>query len=209
MAYVPVLNTIEAELRYAQGGENTENTLYFSKGGPWSPTELVDAGATLVDWWVANMKPLINTSCGLREVQITDLTSASSGAVTYTTGLPQFGAVGGGMAPNNVAPCISFHTASRGRSFRGRNYIAGISGGDVVGNNIDGDWADAVTAAYALLLVAAGDMLAEWVVVSRFSGMAGTPRRPVPRAAGVITPILNASFTDTVVDSQRGRLPNH
>lgn len=209
MASVPVLNTIMVEMRGSAAGEQVENTLYFNKGGTWSPTEVVALGQSMNTWWHDKMQANLNTGYGLMEIQLTDLSSATGIAVTETAGLPDFGLEGGGMAANSIAPCISFHTAMRGRSFRGRNYICGITAGNVIGSNIDGDWMLQMIDAYNELQVVASTNLCEWVVVSRYSGMAGTPRRPVPRATGLSTPIISVSFTDNVVDSQRKRLPNH
>jgi len=43
-------------------------------------------------------------------------------------------------------------------------------------------------------------------VASRFSGVDGDGK-PIPRTAGVVTPISNVIVVDRVLDSQRRRLP--
>ena len=45
-----------------------------------------------------------------------------------------------------------------------------------------------------------------WVIVSRYSGVDGDGR-PVPRVAGVTTPVTNVVAVDGTVDSMRRRLP--
>ena len=209
MPFIPVANTVMAELLFSLDNENLENTLYFEKAGAWEVVDIQALGTALNNWCVAQYLPPQVNSLAFRGTQLTDLTTESSAGLEMPQSPPEFGDQVTDAMPANVAPCISFRTGSRGRSFRGRNYIAGIPEGVVAGNRFSGDWAAAMTAAYNNLIAIAADLDCTWVVVSRYSGMGGTPRRPIPRAAGVTTPVLSASFTDNIVDSQRRRLPNH
>jgi len=209
MASVPVANTILAELIMGLGGELIENTLYFEM--PTAPTvpDLEALGVILRDWWGANVAPELSNAVSLIRIELTDLTGPTGPAVSFTAGLPDPGLNVGEPAASNVAPAISFRTGSRGRSFRGRNFISGIPEAGISGNIVAGVVLDNLTDAYNQLAV---DTLAggfTWVVVSRFSGVDPVTHDPIPRVAGVTTPILSAEFTDNVVDSQRRRLPNH
>lgn len=211
MAYVPVENTAMVELRYLLNGEPVENTLYFHGETAFDTTSLNALGLAIRDWWVTDVFPIQSVHASLREVFVTDLTTATSGAVSVTAGLPSSGALTGESMPNNVAPCISFKTAQRGRSFRGRNYLIGFSVDQVSDNDVAPTVITDYTEAYNNLLAVAGALDLTWVVVSRFSGftLVDGKKVPTPRAAGLSTPVVNALFTDTTVDSQRGRLPNH
>jgi len=211
MAYVPVENTVEVEMRYLLDDEPAENTLYFHKPAGWIASTMITLGASLKDWWETFMQPAQSVHAQLREIYITDLTSPTATAISYTTGLPLPGALAGEAMPNNIAPCISFRTAQRGRSYRGRNYLLGLNIDQVSGNNIVGAYQTAILAAYSELITLAGDATATWCVVSRYSGVVVVDgkRKPVPRETGISTPINSVLFVDTTVDSQRGRLPNH
>ena len=61
-----------------------------------------------------------------REAYYTDLTSATAPTYTRTSGLPIDGSATNDALPANCALCISHRTNGRGRSSRGRTYIAGI-----------------------------------------------------------------------------------
>jgi hypothetical protein len=65
---------------------------------------------------------------------------------------------------------------------------------------------DAFITAYEQLLTVGSIISAEWVIVSRFSGV-DADKKPIPRAAAVITPITAVTVVDNIVDSQRRRLP--
>jgi len=112
------------------------------------------------------------------------------------------GGVASEAAPNNVAAVPSFRTGVGGRSFRGRNYISGVPNSQILINVLDNGFVANVITAYMQLLAGGGVLPAnwEWVVVSMFSAGA---QRPV----GLTTPVQNVIFTDTIVDSQRRRLP--
>jgi hypothetical protein len=199
------------ELRYLYDNEPCENTLYFHKVGAWTVEELDSLGTAINAWWFTNIQPLISVHASLTEIFITDLTTPTSAAVGNSFGLPAPGDVAGEAMSNNVAPCISFRTANRGRSFRGRNYLLGISVDSVSGNEIIGGFITAMIAAYNALFALATSEGVEWVVVSRYSGveLVDGKKKPIPREEGISTPIVSVLFTDNTVDSQRGRLPNH
>jgi hypothetical protein len=209
MPFVPVAGTVEAELLMQLDSENVENTLYFEKAGAWTVTQLQDLGAALKTWWQAWYRPPQSNSLAFRGVRLTDLSSANAAGIEIPSSPFLFGEQNTEAMSSNVAPCISFRTASRGRSFRGRNYIAGIPITVVTQNTVTSDWLTAMAAGYNALIGMATEQGCTWVVVSRYSGMGGTPRKPIPRAAGVTTPVIAASFTDATVDSQRRRLPKH
>lgn len=211
MPFVPVENTALVEMRYTYQGEPVENTLYFLSEIAFDVAALNALGLACRDWWTTFLFPLQSVHVSLREVFVTDLTSDISPAVSITAGLPSAGSIAGEAMSNNVAPCISFKTANRGRSFRGRNYLVGINIDQVSGNAIVGTYATAMTSAYEELFSIAGALDLTWVVVSRFSGftIVDGKKVPTPRAAGLATPIVSVLFTDLTVDSQRRRLPGH
>lgn len=201
MAFVPVADTYQVELRMSYLDQQVENTLYFqAKPDAATPTLAALANEVLL-WWNASIRPYLSSQVTLREIYVTDLSSVDGEAYTFTppTPLP----VGGDTAaalPGNVSLAVSFRTAKRGRSFRGRNFIVGLVEPAVTGNNVSADFANGMSDGYNDLLSGSLSDDWSWGVVSRYTNN-------LPRAAGVFTPVTSAIVVDTVVDSQRRRLP--
>jgi hypothetical protein len=207
--YVPVANTVQAELRQTLGGQQLMNVQHWEFGSTVTIALMEALGDGLITWWSAFMAPLLTSNLSLIELYLTDLTSVSSATVSRTAGLPAFGVIGVESMPSNVAACISFKTASRGRSFQGRNYIAGLSINDVLLNIIDLDVRQAIVNAYINLGPMGDDLNANHVVVSRYSGytIVDGKKIPTPRAAGITSDITTYKFTTDSVRTQRDRLP--
>lgn len=207
MPFVVVLNTVMVEMRMQLDGQRVENTLYFHRDSGWELEDALSLGADLVTWWGTNYAARLTANLSLTEVFITDLSDPNSFGVSV---LPEEATVGGSgldYLPNNVAMCISFRTAGRGRSNRGRNYIPGIVRSDVVNNQIGSDWTEDLVGAYEELFTVATSHDATWNVVSRFSGVDPDTGKPIPRTTGITTPVTTPIFVDNFVDSQRRRLP--
>lgn len=208
MEYVPVPSVSQVEMRYSLQNIPCENTLYFRAKPPATTVDQLPLAEALKNWWGTFIFPLMVVNAVLREVYVTDLTTQTGEAVSYTEGLPLTGEIALEPMPNNVAACISFRTAQRGRSFRGRNYLMGLSVDQVLGNNLLEGVAEDYVGAYMQLPTVAAAVGCDWVVVSRYSGstIVDGKRKPTPRAVGVSTPVTAALFVDLTVDTQRGRL---
>lgn len=203
MVYIPVPDAVHVQLLMDDAGEPIMNDLYFNAGGTPTTGDMTTLGTALINWWGNDLAPLICDQVGLRQVRLTDLGSPIGAQVTLADG--SIGGVTTEQAPNNVAPCISFRTPFRGRSFRGRNYVPGVPNTMVNINTLDGSWTAAIKAVYEELLPGGGVALPglyEWVVVSRYTGGG-------PRVTGIFTNVISCGFTDLIVDSQRRRLPRH
>jgi hypothetical protein len=201
MAFVPVPDTILVEMRMLLDSQRVENTLYFRKTGGWIIADVTPLVNALIIWWQASLGAVLSTGLTLREIAVTDLSSLTGFSVSQTppTPLPT-GSDGGEHEPNNVALCVSFRTLSRGRSFRGRNYVTGLPESRVSGSFVSDATVAAIQAAYQLLPGIAVTAGCIWVVVSRFTAGA-------PRVTGITTEIDSVVVIDNVVDSQRRRLP--
>ena len=187
------------EVRQTLDGQRIENTLFFQHAGAIAPTDLVGLADNIRDWWAAELLPIQADALALVEVYCTDLTSETSETHTLAV-VPQLpGAVTSPAQPNNVALCVSFRTSNRGRFARGRNYVAGLTEGQVTGSRVAISTADDIVLAYNAMGTYL-DPSWTWVVCSRVA--AG-----VPRAAGFNSPVVSAIVVDNVVDSQRRRLP--
>lgn len=201
MPYVPVPDTLQAELRFTWAGQQVENTLYFTGSAGVTPSLATDLGDALIGWWTGQFAPIMSNTLTLVEVFLTDLTTNTSFTVSDTSGLPVTGASTTDSEPNNVSLCVSFRTVQRGRSGRGRNYVPGLTEAQVNGNVVGATTISDITGAYSILL-GAGSFVAglQWVVVSRF-------HNGVERTTGLAIPITTVLVVDNIVDSQRRRLP--
>lgn len=207
MPFVPVANVALAELRMTLESQDVENTLWFRFGSTPTAAMLTDLNNELLAWWIDAYAPLVSTAVSLREIVCTDQTSATGPQVSLPAPPGSDGTDSAPPLPNNVTLAVSFRTALRGRSFRGRNYIVGITEDSNTGSEVTGAYASAVSAAYEQLLSGGGVLGDEiWVVASRFSGV-DVNGHPIPRVAGISTPITSVVVVDLTIDSQRRRLP--
>jgi hypothetical protein len=211
MPFVPVPNVALIEAVYTQDAQVMENTMYFQHTG--TPT-LADLQALADAVNVAirgSLLPLLSTTIQLLRVVGTLLDVAEGLQVFSTDSLPAAGADNSAPIPSDVSFAISFKTAQRGRSFRGRNYMLGLHR-DALGtsiNTITTAFSNAATAAYDDIAAAGADFGWEMGVVSRFSGftIVDGKKVPTPRTTGIFTPITSITVSDNTVDNQRRRLP--
>lgn len=200
MPFVPVQNVMQTNVRYTLHGEQVENTLYWFAELGVSPSVLQLAAENLLQEWRDNIMTQLSVDLQLREVYAFDLSSSTGSVYTATgTGGPFPGGLNDPALPGNVAACLSFRTANRGRSFRGRIYLPGLTEPSVIGNNLNGIRAAGITAGFAVVSTVMASLGLAHVVVSRVSN-------GVPRTTGVATGVSSILFTDTSVDSQRRRL---
>jgi hypothetical protein len=207
MPFVPVNDTIEAEVRMLLDNQKIENTLYFKKSGGWDIASATGIGNDILLWWTTLYSVFVSSAVTLREIYITDLETPTGFTVTIPAPAPApAGARGAAALPNNVCLTVSFRTNARGRSFRGRNYISGFAEDQVVLNTVDAGTLSDIVDGYEGLFTVASDATSSWVVVSRFSGV-DTDGEPIPRLSGLTTNISAVLIVDAIVDSQRRRLP--
>jgi len=201
MAFVPASNVLQVEIRGEYFGQEIENTLYFQCSSAINGTNVAAIFDFIEDEFLPDWLTGMASTVAIDELYGTDLTSASSPTYTRTFSPALNGTESGAAGqPGSIATCISFRTQNRGRSARGRNYVAGVTENNVSGNNLDLGWINGLVAAYELLLGGGSFPVAwQWVVLSRF--LLGAPR-----IAGLVQEIVDVLSTDVTADSQRGRL---
>lgn len=199
MVFVPFVNTCRCELRFTQDGQQVANVFHVRGEDPLTVNDLQNIGSTFVEWYGSFLQ-VVGTGVTLREIDIRDLSSPSGLGILYNTGLPLRGTIASPMMPNSVTVAIKWGTGLTGRSFRGRTYHLGLTEGQCVNSIIDPAFAPPILSGYNALPALMVTNGYELVVASRYSNNQ-------PRVQGVTTPILNAAYADTVLDSQRRRLP--
>lgn len=201
MPFVPTVNTLRADLHYLWDSQQCSNSLYFQGSASPDIALATELGEALISWWETEYAPNVAETVSLQEVVLTDLTNETSFSIAVTTGLPISGTVASPSLPNNVSLCISFRTAQRGRSSRGRNYVVGMCESQAVASEATEGFIGVMLDAYEQL-IGAGTFVAglQWVVVSTISN-------GDPRSSGLAQPVTSVIVTDPVIDSQRRRLP--
>ena len=204
MEFVETPDVAQVNVRGVIDQQRVQNTLYFQKdSGGIVLADITALAAGIEAWWTVNARPLLSVEYGYREVYAVDQTSIDGPTSTASSssgwqGTRPFST----QMPNNATIAVSFRTAKRGRTYRGRNYWPLLSRGDVSGNQVLQAYVNLVVLAYDLLLPFGGATPAgwTWVVVSRTFMNA-------PRTYGIKTPVEDVLITDRTIDSQRRRLP--
>jgi hypothetical protein len=200
-AYIPATNTAEARLNYLTPGGVAENVLNFRKSGGWSLSDLIDLANAVKDSWETNIAPVVSNNISLDNIVATDLSSDSGPQTTLPAGVS--GGINSAVLPSNVTLAISFHTDFRGRSYRGRAFLVGLTEATVTGDTISSGSATAFREAWENFLAdiataVAGTVL---VIVSRCSAGAW-------RTNAVVTDVTSITV-DTTVDTMKSRLAGH
>lgn len=202
MPFIPALNVAQCSLRYTCAGPQVENTLYFRFVSDPDTGDLQNLADYLVTWRDQFLKPIQGAHCFFREVYAASLTTAFSPTVTAAVPTPVPGTYGGTPLPNNATIAVSFRTAGRGRSSRGRNYAVGLTEtalSSLLGQNVQPLYAASLITAYSEFFVNLPTGWS-WVVISRtVNGL--------PRADALVQTVTDVVLTDTTIDSQRRRLP--
>lgn len=198
--YVPVFDCMEVEVRYLIESQRTENVFTFSTGGE----SFVAAAQAVYDvletgWWPI-VRNFFSTALAHDSVYIVDLSEQTGPVAEFGAFANPTGTVNTGSAPLNVAACVGLRTNARGRSYRGRKFMGPPALGLVSGSYLGSTGAGVLNDAFESLISSAGAAGVPLVVVSRVTNGA-------PRTTGIQTLVTSARLTDTVLDSQRRRLP--
>jgi len=201
MSFVGNENVAEATVVHVQDNQLLVNTLYFFSTVPITEANLYALASGLGDIWENTFMPLKSSTVFLSEVNVIQLVPVPAPTAAWSPLTVVQGGDTNAASPNNVSLAISFRTGLSGRSYRGRNYWIGFTEPNVTNNQIDGTLVNSILAAYTLLIgvdAVASDWT--WSVYSRYVN-------GVERETGTSTDVTSVGTTDSIVDSQRRRLP--
>jgi hypothetical protein len=199
MPFIPGSNILQVNFLQTLFGESVQNVQYWRHAGGIDQTAANALGTFLVAWWDVELSANLSSDLTLVGLRMMDLTSDNAPVYDFTDGTPTSGTVVSPSLPNNVAFCMSLRTGNRGRSGRGRQYLAGLGESFVQNFTITQGVADAYVAAYMELV---NFPLSGWTwgVASRYSNNQ-------PRTQILFQPITSVIYTDLRVDTMRKRLP--
>lgn len=182
-------------------GQSINNVLHVDSPETWTDLRLQELANIMTSWWTVDLLPFLTSTYVLREIVCDSLAGINAPQFVATAGLPAPGLSGSAPVPNNVALAVSLKTGFRGRSGRGRWFLAGLTEGVVTASRVSGTFRDNIVGAFGELRAALITANMRPVVYSTISG--GDPR-PV----GIAFPVTSFAVVDDVVDSQRRRLPS-
>jgi len=200
MPFIPLPGTVQLEILFTWDGQYCETVLHYTKEAGFDNDDMVDLAEYITAWIGSDWDTLMSNTITFIGLRLTDMTSETGTVIDYGTGFPIQGFVVSPSLPNNVALVVTKRTLLRGRSYRGRVFVPGLSEGNVTGNVVNPAHVAAVIAALEdirIVPVTSGQF--EMSVASRYADKQ-------PRAVGVVTGV-SAFTSDGVVDSMRRRLP--
>lgn len=199
MAYIRLPLGIKVALEYDWNGKVVVNIYHVITPDPITTIKLEDIATAFKTFFSAGLAGQVTSQISLFNITAMNLDEANGERISLPVVPVIPGLIGGDSVSNNVACVVSLRTAKTGRSFQGRNYVAGIPEQEVsqndVSNLITGNLATSMLSLVSLL----GTENAELVVASFKSG-------GVPRTVGIATPV-DVIFINARVDTQRRRLP--
>jgi len=183
MAFIETAATARVAISGTLFGEQIVNTLWFTGSGNYGEGDLGDLCTQIASWWDVELSPHLSTDYDISEVRAYDM-SSETGPV-FSLGVSLSGGAAGASLPGQNAVTVTFRSANRGRSGRGRNYISGIREADVTGNTVSSSLRGSLATAYSNLngyLPAVN--ASEHVVVSQYNNNAA-------RSNGLSQPVIS------------------
>lgn len=200
MPFIVVPDVMQVNVRYNLHGQQLENVLNFNYGSIGF-SDAVPAIQEILetDFW-PNVRGAMSQQLLHRECYFVDLNDPA-GAVATTPPFPSpSGAITNEALPNAVAFCVTHRTAARGRSFRGRTYVPGLSEDEVASNALNDTGILNILNGFNNMRTSAETAGIPFVIVSRYENN-------LPRATGIDTPVEVSIARDNIVDTQRRRAP--
>lgn len=197
--FIPVPNTIQANVRFTMAGQLLENVLCFEYNTDFKTAADALYASLETAFW-ATLRTALSNQLTSNGTYMVDLSTQDGPVATYPVFTNPSGASAIGAAPNNVAYCVTHRTAKRGRAYRGRTYIAGLPLDKVANSLLDTGNRDTIVSAFNDLRADAASNSLTFVIASRYLDGA-------PRTTGVATPVEISVGRDLALDSQRRRLP--
>lgn len=204
MAHQDIAATLKVEMRYFLAGENAENVYYVKASGTIDEALLDAVGAMFISWEDTSGSTQRSNETNFYECVVTDMSSLFGLRKTYQPPAPIQGIIAEDSLPNNATIAVKENIGRRGKGVNGRKFWIGLAETQVTANN--------VLPATAASIVSVLDTLRD--SAAALTGLEGLA---VPHlvVAGVRPPLAQSdvitgfSIADTVIDSQKNRLPRH
>lgn len=127
MPFVPVTNVARFAVEQTVAGEKAVNVFWVRDNAGWTAQKMNIAAGILATSWVDNLASLLAADWTLDKIVCQDYTTYNGASFEFTPGVAIVGTGSGDTLPPQVALVVSWRTANRGRSFRGRTYLCGFT----------------------------------------------------------------------------------
>lgn len=197
MTFIPTPNTARAVVRFGIGAEEWSNVFHFTKNG-FTEADMQSLADDIDDYvgnyWLASM----SNGCGYIATDVYDIRT-STGPIVSANAESGPGTVSDEEESIGLAVVVTLRTATRGRTGRGRKYVAGFGAGNIT----DGSWTESTaTDAKAFVdNVAATGVSAGWTHVIRCIQVDG-----VPLTEAVTRPVTSTEVRSLKPGTQRRRI---
>jgi len=200
VAFIPAPNVAEVVVGCEVNSQDVFTVHNFLYPSAITIGDLTDLGVMVANSWGEYLAPLLSTAIHLLFVKCTDLTTVSAPAVEFFPTANNFGEVGANPLSNNSALVVSWQTANRGKSYRGRTYQGGIPV-TAAGNAI------VVTGTFQMALATAMQNFMDAIEVGQGVTQVIVSRQTAnaPRTTAVSTPVTTLSI-NLALDGMRSRL---
>lgn len=201
MAFIPAPECVKIALNFLVIVDTFSLVFHARTPAAVLPSDCAALAGIYKGWAIAHLMSLLSFQTSLEEVVATDLTSLTGSVFHDTVGLPFVGGNANPTMPVSNALCVTLNTALRGRSYRGRSYVAGMPSTAQSGpSHFTDPYTSSMQAAYEALptAVTAGGYIAA-ILSERNAG--------APRVSGVTTPIVGVR-ANVKIATQRRRLEN-
>lgn len=194
--------TIKIVVKYTFGGKVSVNVHFVRQDVPTSPitnAQLLIAANAFYASYGDNWDTRASNEWRVTEIEATDYSREGGGQVVSDETFPIVGILASASIPSSNASVVTQRTARTGRSYRGRNYVPGLSFGTVTANELNADLITDLGLLYADIRTALALADMTHVVYSLYNQ--GT-QRVTPEATPITGTVVNSR-----VDTQRRRLP--
>lgn len=196
--FVPLTHGARVVISFSTAdAEEWSNVLHFTKTN-YTTQDLQDLIDDILTSANATIAPAMSTNTGLSSVTGYDIRS-SGGVVLTAAGVPASGQDAAELLPINLAIVMTLRSATRGRSGRGRVYIAGFTEAKQVGGN----WS-------AATVTAAGDYISGIEAAANANGWAfvimSKQQDGVALNPAVARTVTSYEVRNTEVGTQRRRV---
>jgi len=201
MAFPPVADCVEVQLRALIDDQHVENRWFVNVGAP--PTDLVmnSVAGVAASWINPTYRDLANANVTFTEIVVTDKSVVDGAEISVPVNLA--GLVDSAPYPNETAFCISCRSGLTGRSRRGRIFLFPPSSSNVTPPN-------KVTDAYRTGAIDAVQALMDAYATSGFAmGVVSYVSGGAPRVTPLFTRYVSAIAVDNLLDSMRSRKPGN
>lgn len=210
MAFQPVPNVAEVVLRFVTGTDPdssawvVQNTHHWRRSLGWTQAKLDELASDVNAWWTSDLKAVTSEDLKLYDIQVRDI--GDEFGLTSTL-VPDSRGTDTGTVEAVYCAVVQWHCDAGSPPRSGRTFFGGLNEDEITRGILDTGVGSAIQAAYDNLRDVTVSASAALVIVSRFSGVNPTTKKPIPRDPALSNTIGSVTVRNTV-GVQKKRRPH-